>query len=101
MAEERGWGRELTRGKESHRAGGAYARDYMIDTKHPIVKQLVADGYRISVHAYLRDCKTKTTVAAKHPETGKLLQGWARDGSLDGALVDLAERSGVMTRRTS
>ena len=68
----------------------------MIDTSHPIVKQLVADGYRLAVHVYLRDGCIKTTVAAKHPKTGKLLQGWSRDGSLDGALRDLASRSDLM-----
>ena len=78
----------------------AYARDSMIDTEHPVVKRLVALGYRLALHVYLRNGKIKTTVAAKHPETGKLLQGWSKNGSLDGALQDLAGRSGLMTRHT-
>lgn len=72
----------------------------MIDTEHPVIKRLVTCGYRIALHVYLRDGKIKTTVAAKHPETGKFLQGWSRNGSLDGALQDLAGRSGLMIRPT-
>ena len=69
----------------------------MIDTEHPIVERLVALGYRLALHVYLRNGKIKTTIAAKHPETGKFLQGWSRDGSVDGALQDLAFRSALMT----
>ncbi len=65
----------------------------MIDTNHPIVRHLTERGYQISLHAYLRGGRVKVTVAAKHPETGKLLQGWAKAGDQGGALLDLAKRS--------
>lgn len=72
----------------------------MIDVEHPVVKRLVALGYRLALHVYLRNGKIKTTIAAKHPESGKLLQGWSKDGSLDGALQNLAARSGLMAGHT-
>ena len=67
----------------------------MIDISHPVVQKLEAEGYRIALHAYLRDGKVKTTVAAKHPETGRLLQGWSKTGSKDEALLDLADRAAL------
>ena len=100
-SESRNLAGELARNRNAPRAGRAYARDDMIDISHPIVKQLVAEGYRLAVHAYLRDGKVKTTVVGKHPETGKILQGWSRDGCLDRALVDLAGRSGLTSSHTA
>ena len=67
----------------------------MIDTAHPIVQRLVASGFEISLHAYLRDGRTKLTVAAKNRNTGELFQGWSA-GDQAQALRDLAHRSGML-----
>ena len=68
----------------------------MIDTAHPIVQRLVNSGFEISLHAYLRDGRTKLTIAAKNRKTGELLQGWSA-GDQAQALRDLAQRSGMWT----
>ncbi len=68
----------------------------MLDRDHHIVRSLTNRGFELSAHAYLRDGVAKTTVAAKHRESGQLVQGWSRRG-LDEALRDLAKRAGLTT----
>ena len=61
--------------------------------QHPIMQWLVGRGYKIAVHTYVNGEKIKTTVAAKDPKNGALLQGWGPEAL--SALRDLARRSGV------
>ncbi len=67
----------------------------MIDPEHALIKRLAADGYRIAGHAYFRDGRLRFAYAAKHPETGELIQGWSKGGTAADALNDLAEHAGL------
>jgi hypothetical protein len=50
-----------------------YAREEhsaMIDTGNPIIRGLVQRGFRISLHTCLSEGRARTTVTAKHSQTG-------------------------------
>ena len=69
------------------------ARARMIDLNHPVLSELGRRGFNIALHTYVRGEKINANVAAKHPDSGQLLQGWSKTGSEDEALYDLARRA--------
>jgi hypothetical protein len=71
----------------------------MLHLKHPIIHDLLRQGYEMAVHAYLKPGGVpKFTVVAKHRGTGQLLQGWGGSGAE--ALADLARKSGRSGRNS-
>lgn len=94
-SEDRRFG--LNEGEARAGAGASRTRvgcGSVIDPENPVIRELVRRGFRIAMHAYLRDGRIRTTVAAKNPQTGETLQGWS-EGDQAGAVRDLARRAGL------
>jgi hypothetical protein len=75
--------------------------EVMIDREHPVVQQMMDNGYDVAAHVYLRSSgRTNCSVIAKERETRRVVQGWGRI-DLEEALRDLQRRAGLPPHQAS
>lgn len=67
----------------------------MVNLDHPVLRELDRRGFKVAVHIYVYGERVKAGVAAKHSDTGELLQGRCKTGDEYAALLDVATRAGL------
>ena len=61
----------------------------MFNVNNPLVQRLVAQGFKMSLHAYLKANRFSILLTASHPTTKALFHGRSANGDPNEALADL------------
>ncbi len=69
--------------------------EQLIDAAHPTIQRLEAQGFRVTMHVYLRDGKNSVAFTAHNKQTKRTHNGRSRAGDRDEALADLAWDAGL------
>lgn len=69
----------------------------LIDATHPTIQQLEEDGFKITLHVYLRGGRTSVCFTAHNKQTKRTYNGRSQAGDRDEALIDLAWDAGIVT----
>ena len=65
----------------------------MLDRHHPVIRELLERGFKVSAHAYLQGDRVAFAYVARNPESKVTLQGRSRRGDPAEALRALAEQA--------
>ncbi len=67
----------------------------LIDATNPTIQQLQEDGFKITMHVYLRDSGTYVAFSAHNKRRKRTFNGRSRSGDREEALLDLAKDAGI------
>ena len=68
----------------------------LIDATNPTIERLQEDGFKITMHVYLRDSGTYVAFSAHNKRRKRTFNGRSRSGDREEALLDLAKDAGIL-----
>jgi hypothetical protein len=71
----------------------------MISLQHPIVCNLLDQGYKVALHLYVSEGTVSALATAHDPSTKKTIDGRNKTGDITAALEALGRAAGVPTIR--